>query len=113
VSAIKYNPDEATLLEFEAWLGERPQIADLVRAVPPWHCYRMPSTPLGHYRVYSYSEDGTCTVSHGADSFMPGLSVFGIRPSDLIVCDCGKWEHPTEAQCEATERRIDQLKVKP
>ena len=110
MSSIKYNPSAEDLQSFEDWLAERPEIADMVRAVSPWHCYRLKGNARGHYAIYSYNEAGTLTIMHGSDSFMPGFGVFGIEPGDLVVCDCGKYEHATMEQGAESERRIEVMR---
>jgi hypothetical protein len=93
--------------ELLAWANTRPPvIRDAVLAHPPG-CYRLKSCG-GHYLLHSYSEPDppeyptvTVTVYHGRDSNRPGFSVFGISVDDLEWCGCGKWEPPTEEQCQS------------
>ena len=78
--------------DFHAWLRERPPVIQaLVETHPPGTCYRGAEDEDGHYMIWSYSELGTITVLHGADSFSPRTRVFGILPSDLVPCACGQW----------------------
>lgn len=106
MSGVKYNPTTQDRAQMEAWLKERPEIIQRMAAkFPPWHCYRLAKSG-GHYTIYSYCENGTVMLTHGDDSTLPGVEVFGIAPDDLIVCDCGKWEFPTAKNIARTDRRI-------
>ena len=79
--------------ELEEWLRDRPQvIKDLARSHPPDAQYRLASGGDDDvYLIYSYSEDGTMTVSRfaqvGPFSLMPMWNVFGMRPEDLVRVD--------------------------
>lgn len=97
--------DDEHRAKFEAWLLERPQIADMAHKYPPSTCYRVQGR--GHYTIYSYADNQTVTLSHGADSSLPGVQVFGVPASDLEPCGCGGWEWPSVEQAEATKQRID------
>jgi hypothetical protein len=44
----------------------------------------------------------TASLVHGRNSHLPGVRVFGIELSELVVCDCGKWEPPTREQVMIT-----------
>jgi hypothetical protein len=44
----------------------------------------------------------TVKILHGADSFLPGMLVFGHPPEDLVRCGCGKWQEPTQDEADAT-----------
>lgn len=104
---LKYNPDAETLAESETWLSERPPIVrELFTKCPPWNCYRSKKAG-GHYSVAAYDENGTVRVTHGRDSFLPGVSVFGISPDDLEPCGCGKWKFPTHGQVEAIGEKLE------
>jgi len=91
----------------EEWAATRPpKVAAVVRSHPPSTCYRSIENP-GHYTIQSYGEpengtDVTLTILHGADSYAPGISVFGVQPGTLSVCGCGRWSWPTEEQGAAT-----------
>lgn len=77
----------------EEWLADRPQIIkDLARSHPPDGKYRLAnSTDDDFYCVYSYSENGTMTMSRytrlGPGSVMPMWNVFGMKPEDLVRID--------------------------
>lgn len=79
--------------ELEEWLADRPQIIkDLARSHPPDGEYRLAdSTDEDRYAIYSYSEDGTMTVTRytklGPDWVVPMWNVFGMRPEDLVRVD--------------------------
>lgn len=77
--------------EYDQWLAERPPFirAQLDRH-PPGMCYRYESR--GHYAIASFGEDGTVTLLHGADSFLPGIGVFGVPSVELERCGCGRYE---------------------
>lgn len=86
-----------------------PHVAAVMQRVPPTTCYRLVrQSSSGHYWIHSFSEgldaDGKPTgavkliLGHGADSFLPGMGVRGIDPSELVECGCGKWEPATEDQ---------------
>lgn len=112
-TGIKYNPSPEDLAQFEAWLAERPAIAEVARAHSPFHCYRLKDhNPKGHYSIHAYDEleDGVAlTLRHGRDSTLPGVGVFGIKPEELIVCDCGKWEFPRLEQLEEQKKKIERI----
>jgi hypothetical protein len=97
--------DEEERIAFDLWLEGRPPIIQKMAKLCPPNCYR--GERRGHYRLYSYNENGTVTLLHGKDSFLPGIVVFGVDPATLVACGCGKWDEATEAQAEATARRID------
>lgn len=73
-------------------------------------CYRMADND-GHYRISGLSGDVygriTAEIVHGRDSYFPGVLVFGVDPSELVPCNCGKWEPPTKAQLEQTRKEMD------
>lgn len=76
------------------WILERPpHVRAVAERLRPGDCSR--NNEGGHYMVVSYEEekDGTVTVTaqHGADSFLPGVTVFGIHPDALEPCNCGNW----------------------
>jgi hypothetical protein len=104
VSSIKYEPDAATLAEFEAWCTdpERKHIEQTIRKYSPFHCYRGPNN--GHYAVLSYQHDGKRgRVGHAWDSFLPGCAVFGFELAKLEVCDCGEFSFEMPEIPEAVE----------
>lgn len=79
--------------DFEEWLSARPKIIQqLGNRLPPWNRYRMKETGQ-HCSMYSYSEDGTVTVTvDGHDSEpldtinkMCPVNVFGVHPDDLEI----------------------------
>ncbi len=108
MSAVKYNPTDEDRAQLEEWLAERPEVIQcMARAWPPWHCYKMRGS-AGHYSIYSYAENETVTLTHGDDSTLPGVQVFGIKPTSLVLCDCGKWEFPSAEHIERTRERIRQ-----
>lgn len=94
-------------VEFERWLSEpdRPEaVRKLARMYPPV-CYRS-TTDRGHYRIIAYAEDNTVRLVHGRDSYLPGFSVFGYKPADLVKCECGEWDMPTPSQQKFSRRRV-------
>lgn len=103
---------ERNKAEFTKWLEGRPAIIqEMARAHPGWQCYRLKNAnALGHYRIYSYDENGTVLIQHGRDSHNPGLSAFGVNPDDLIVCGCGRWLPATDAQMKETLARIEAMR---
>lgn len=111
MSDIKYDPAPEDLTAWELWLSERPaQVVELARKLPPWNCYRLRvknGNLRGHYMIHSYNENGTVTLTHGRDSFLPGVGVFGVKPDEVVPCGCRRWFWPTEEQCSETERRIE------
>lgn len=105
------KPDrETNRLAFETWLADRPPIIqEMAREFPGYICYKSKEN-RGHYRIYSYSEDGTLTLMHGRDSYLPGVNTFGQSPYQLIACDCGNWLPPTAEQIAETGRRIERMR---
>lgn len=71
-------------------------VQEVAFRVPPDSCYR--GEGKAHYRIHAYDEPAegpikvTLRVIHGADSSLPGMTVFGKDPDSLIPCGCGKWE---------------------
>lgn len=112
VDAGEVKPDrETNKLVFETWLADRPPIIqEMAREFPGYVCYKSKEN-RGHYRIYSYSEDGTLTLMHGRDSFLPGVMTFGQSPYQLVTCDCGDWLPPTAAQIEETGKRINRVRL--
>jgi len=75
------------------WLTGRPQaVKDMAYKVKPWYLYRLKPTGQ-HCSIYSYSEDGTVTISiegHDSEALdtvnkIIGFNVFGIEPQDLEI----------------------------
>lgn len=95
------------------WYTTRPKmIQEMIDARPMGTCYVMHNAygERGHYTISSYSENKTVKILHGADSFFPGVEVFGVNPQKLWLCGCGNWEPPTRDQIKKTHQRI--LKIK-
>lgn len=95
--------------EWLEWTATRPpEIRAVAEKFPAYHCYRS-NKSRGHYIITAYTEGVPVTVkiAHGADSFLPGVEVFGVDPEELVVCDCREWEWPSQAQADATRKRID------
>ena len=100
--------------ELEDWLATRPPaVAAVARRFPPTTCYRSTEN-RGHYLIGSYEEPkcGGVTVKliHGADSFLPGIVVFGVDPETLISCDCGEWNWPTPEQTLEIREQIERMR---
>ena len=98
--------------EWATWLNSRPKkIKELVLKCPPWNCYRSKENQ-GHYAIASYCEGNPPTVklNHASDSFGPGLQVFGIDPSTIYICGCGKAYEPTGDQISFTHDKIEAMK---
>jgi len=86
-------PDDEVKKEFNEWLEGRPEVIQkLAEKLKPWFRYRLKPTGQ-HCLLYSYSEDGTVTITvDGHDSewldkmnkMMP-INVFGISPDDLEI----------------------------
>ena len=81
--------DDVEQLAWKLWVEERPEpVRSNCLKYPPDLLYRIKST--GH-RVYivSYSEDGTVTVSVGAEYNLVAFErhVFGVDPNELEECD--------------------------
>jgi hypothetical protein len=96
--------------KLKAWIKTLPKkVQKVANKYPGDTCYRKDG---GHYRIRSYDEEKDGSVSlqliHGRDSFLPGVIVFGINPSDLLIqCNCGKWEPPTEEQTTVTRAMLE------
>ena len=86
------------------------RVREAVEKYPPDTCYRLKDNPNGHYILTKtgISHDGEITVwiLHGRDSYLAGVLVFGVPPTLLVRCDCGKWEPPTKHQI--AERKLEQ-----
>jgi hypothetical protein len=89
------DADASEQREFAAWFNSRPEkVRRIIADKPPWNRYRIKVTGQ-HCCLYSYSEDGTVTVTiDGHDSevlaainrIMP-VNVFGIDPDDLEIIE--------------------------
>lgn len=81
--------DAETQAEWDAWVASRPPVVkDLAERFPPNRLYQLKSS--GHRVVmYSYSEDGTVTVTVSGDYNLLTFErhVFGVKPDDLEECD--------------------------
>lgn len=78
--------------EFKEWVASKPlTVQEVIKTHPPQTCYRGISN--GHYRLYAYDEEDDDTITlratHLDDSFLPGVTVFGLDPKDLKICGCG------------------------
>lgn len=103
-------PDAEQRANFEKWIASRPEsVRRVLRACPPWQCYRSTENPRFHYVIISVNENGTVTLGHGDDSTLPGVATFGQPPSQLIACNCGKWKPPTPEHMEETRLRINPM----
>lgn len=109
------DEDEAKLVaDFEAQM-EKDGWDEAARAVarryPPWRCYRSMENPHYHYAIASYDHDQetggiTLLLVHGSDSTLPGVKTFGQAWSQLLPCNCGKWEMPTPEQIQETHEYL-------
>jgi len=110
--------DGAKKKVFDDWMAELPvrvvnavlnelQLVDGVLA----DCYRTTDTD-GHYKLVTLEEPHdetvpiTCKLLHGADSFAPGIVVFGVALTKLVACNCGHWDYPTSDQIEETKLKV-------
>lgn len=104
-----YEVSPEDLASYTAWADKLPPAArEVALRLRPNTCYRSTENP-GHYVIYSVSNEGTVKLIHGADSYMPGFSVFGVDPQTLTECDCKLWELPTEAQQRIAKIRAENI----
>ena len=69
--------------EFNKWLKDRPKIIKkLGKKFPPWFKYRIKKTKQ-NCEIYSYSEDGTITVTTKEPLTGLDYNVFGLKPKDI------------------------------
>lgn len=107
----------------QAWLDSLPPAVRVVaQKYPPAdpvtakiHCWRSSQNPLFHYVIKSFSEPDaaglvTVTLVHGHDSTLPGVATFGQDPAQLTLCDCGKWQPPTDLDKQRTKAKLDLFK---
>jgi hypothetical protein len=103
------KPTQTQLQEYEEWVSEcPPEMQATARKWHPFTCYRDVGNPHTHYVISSYGlmpaeadrKTVRVTLLHGADSTLPGVSVFGVEVEHLVACNCTEWEMPTEEQCE-------------
>lgn len=67
---------------FETWVASRPpKIQEMIRKYPPRTPYRL-NDDDDEYYIYSYSEDGTVTLTRVCDG-VPLWNVFGVDPAGL------------------------------
>lgn len=101
--------------DFEEWLKDKsPAVQEAARKYPPLGCYRDKRNYNGHYIVTGYGEplDGsavTVALQHGADSYLPGVSTAGFDPEQLVACNCGWWQQPTDEQLKAMKEHFAAL----
>jgi hypothetical protein len=91
-----------------------PHVVAAMRRYPPTQCYRSTQNPRFHYVIERYQSSTDhdrvgAVLMHGADSTLPGVGTFGQPLEQLIPCNCGKWEPPTEAQKLATHKRMQRM----
>lgn len=81
--------------DYEEWLATRPpNIQAAARQTPLHNCYRdRARAAQSHYMLTGYkdtpgvpTEPVTGIVVHGADSYLPGVSVNGFDLSELVLC---------------------------
>lgn len=101
--------DEAAWQRFVKKLP--PRVAEVAREYPANVCYRSIEND-GHYWIWSYADPNeddivTVQITHGRDSYAPGIRVFGVQIGSLVKCDCGKWQPPTAEQCDGERRRVE------
>lgn len=102
--------------EWEREIERMPEsLRDIGRRFPATTCYRAKDRPDGHYIIVAYDLDmqrkPVVRVVHGADSYSPGIAVFGFDPETLTPCSCGKWEGPTDDQRVEMHHRINVERV--
>jgi hypothetical protein len=97
-----------------------PAVQAVMRAHPPVTCYHdSANAKRGHYWIRSYintrsTEDGSpgpvliCMV-HGSDSFLPGMTVNGMNPTEISVCGCGQWKPATDDQLFYMQEHLSML----
>ena len=90
----EFTPEQQA--EWDAWVAGRPPVVqERCRAFPPNRLYLLKSS---NHRVtiYSYSEDGTMTVTVSGDYNLITFNrnVFGIKPEDLEECDLPDLDEP-------------------
>jgi hypothetical protein len=109
---IKDN-DEARVAFLKWYASRPPRVKKMIELRPFGTCYVSinASGERGHYAICSYRENGTIIIQHGADSFLPGVGVFGVLPEDLTLCGCGKWERPTDEQLKVVDQVITAVKA--
>jgi len=101
--------NEELIAEFRAWVADplqqsEPRIVEITQRYTPLVCYRGVQNTLQHYALHAYevpkdpSKPVTFVLLHGADSMLPGVSVFGVSPEEIVVCACSKWRHATAQQ---------------
>lgn len=93
---------EKSLATFPAPVAEKaraefPGSADCCRLKDdPGHYFLIAFAPPGSFPEYvtPYDDSLTGVVMHGTDSTLPGEIVVKVPFTQLIICDCGKWELP-------------------
>lgn len=109
------EPDRGSLL---AYIAQVPSPAkEVIQRFPPHLCVRLTVNPVGHYRVVGYFWDSTngkkpptLAVCHGRDSFLPGVTVFGVPPEVVYICGCYTFEWATVEERIATLLFIEEHK---
>lgn len=106
---------EAEQQDYDAWLATRPKVVrEVAEKFPPRNCYRLKGTK-GHYTIHGFGEKNngkvTLMLTHGEDSTLPGVQVFGIKPEEVELCGCLDWDWPTKESAEATIKKLDFMKT--
>ena len=63
----------------------------------------------GHYWIQVYNDDGSVWLLHGRDSILPGLDIPKGKPSELELCDCGRWMPASKEQARNTRLFVQQV----
>jgi hypothetical protein len=89
-----FNPTEEHVLQWDAWVAERPEIVQRVaKKFQPWKLYRLTTT--NHkitLAIFDEEDDNTVTLRVNVlaefnDNLLYERCVFGIVPDDLVECD--------------------------
>jgi len=89
-----FNPTEAHMLEWGAWVAERPKIVQRVaRKFQPWKLYRLTTTNHNvTLAVFDKEDDNSITMRVNVlaefnNNLLHERCVFGIDPDNLVECD--------------------------
>lgn len=120
-----FNPTEEHVLQWDAWVAERPEIVQRVaKKFQPWKLYRLTTT--NHkitLAIFDEEDDNTVTLRVNVlaefnDNLLHERCVFGIVPDDLVECDVPSLEeravnlqNDPALSNDQVEELIDDLRV--
>jgi hypothetical protein len=105
---MSYRDDHEQWLRYLSAVGQYPEPARTVALEHPGvACHR--DQYGGHYWIQVFNDDGSVWLLHGKDSILPGLDIPKGKPSELELCDCGRWVPASKETAQQTRRFVQQV----